>query len=434
MTLAGKTVVVLGVGRSGRAAAALALREGASVHAHDAADTISGMPVGTVLHPSASEEKGRATHCDLLILSPGIDTYGPLVAAYAAGAGETIGETEFASRYYHGRIVGITGTNGKTTTTELVDRILRAAGHHSAPCGNYGVPLSEIVLLDPVPDAVALELSSFQLESLSSLRPDVAIWLNFAPDHMDRYPTVDAYFAAKLHIFDHQSEADTAVVRAGENLPSIRPHLVTFSTEDPSADWFSDGRHILHQGKAVLDLETSTRMRGLHNAENAMAAIAACAALGVPIEIAGKALDGYAPPLHRCELIRSLDGVEYLNDSKATNLHALESALRSQTRPVVLIAGGKDKGLDYQPVAPLLARKALAAVTFGQIAKPLAAIFATAVPTEAVTTLAEAVEAARRLAPRGATVLLSPGTSSFDQFSGYEQRGDTFRDLVLQLH
>jgi UDP-N-acetylmuramoylalanine--D-glutamate ligase len=433
MTLSGKSVVVLGAGRSGRAAAALALREGADVHVHDAADSIHGMPDGVVLHPSATVETGAAVTCDFLVISPGIDTYGPLVAAYAKGAGEYLGETEFGFRYYKGRIIGITGTNGKTTTTELVDRILRAGGYDSAPCGNYGTPLSEIVLRDPMPNAVALELSSFQLETIHAFRPDVSIWLNFAPDHMDRYPTVEAYYKAKLRIFTNQTEEDAAVVRHGEKLPALRPRTVTFSTEDPSADWFSDGRRILKNGSEVLDLEASTRMRGLHNAENAMAAIAACESIGISIEAAAKALHGYAPPLHRCELVRTLDGVEYLNDSKATNLHALESALRSQTRPVVLIAGGKEKGLDYAPVVPLLEKKAVAAVTYGQIAAPLSAVFSSAVPVEQVTTLAEAVEAARKLAPRGGTVLLSPGTSSFDQFSGYEQRGDVFRDLVLNL-
>ncbi|WP_193213417.1 UDP-N-acetylmuramoyl-L-alanine--D-glutamate ligase [Luteolibacter marinus] len=433
MTLTGKNVVILGAGRSGRAAAALAVREGATVHVHDAAAEIKDMPAGLDLHPSAGEATGRDTRCDLLVVSPGIDTYGPLVAAYSAGAGEVIGETEFASRYYKGRIIGITGTNGKTTTTELVDRILNAGGHLAAPCGNYGPPLSEVVLRDPVPTAVALELSSFQLETICGFRPDVAVWLNFAPDHMDRYPTVEAYFEAKLRIFENQRPSDTAVVRAGEKVPPLRTKVITFSTEDPSADWFSDGRRITRCGETVLDLETSTRMRGLHNAENAMAAIAACEAIGVPIGAAATALDGYAPPLHRCELVRTLDGVEYLNDSKATNLHALESALRSQTRPVVLIAGGKEKGLDYAPVVPLLAKHAVAAVTFGQIAGPLAAVFSGAVPSEQVSTLAEAVETARRLAPRGATVLLSPGTSSFDQFSGYEQRGDVFREIVLNL-
>lgn len=164
-----------------------------------------------------------------------------------------------------------------------------------------------------------------------------------------------------------------------------------------------------------------------------MAAMAACAIFGIPAATMREALHGYAPPPHRCELVRTLDGVEYLNDSKATNLHALESALRSQTRPVVLIAGGKEKGLDYSPVVPLLREKAQAAVTFGQIARPLAALFSQAVPSEAVATLADAVAVARSLAPRGSVVLLSPGTSSFDQFQGYEQRGNAFRDLVHQL-
>jgi UDP-N-acetylmuramoylalanine--D-glutamate ligase len=432
MSLQGKTVVILGAGRSGRAAAALALREGATVRVHDA-KAVEGMPEGAGICPNVTEETGRATSCDLLVVSPGIDTFGPLVAAYSESAGEVIGETEFAARYYKGRIIGITGTNGKTTTTELVDRILRAGGYDSMPCGNYGTPLSEVVLRDPVPTAVALELSSFQLETISTLRPDVSIWLNFAPDHMDRYPTVQSYFEAKFRIFENQTPSDTAVIRTGEKLPAIKPQVVSFSTEDSSADWFSDGRQLFRKGEPVFDLEATTRMRGLHNAENAMAAIAACEAIGISLDAAREALHGYAPPLHRCELVRTLDGVEYLNDSKATNLHALESALRSQTRPVVLIAGGKEKGLDYAPVVPLLQKKAVAAVTYGQIGKPLAGIFAAAVPVEQTTTLAEAVDAARRLAPRGSTVLLSPGTSSFDQFSGYEQRGDVFRELVLNL-
>ncbi len=224
------------------------------------------------------------------------------------------------------------------------------------------------------------------------------------------------------------------MVRAGEDLTLPECRLVTFATTDPDADWFSDGRIVIHRGETLLDMQKDTALRGLHNAENAMAAMAACAALGIPAATMREALHGYAPPPHRCELIRTLDGVEYLNDSKATNLHALESALRSQTRPVVLIAGGKDKGLDYSPVVPVLRGKALAAVTFGQIARPLAGLFAEAVPCEAVSTLADAVTVARGLAPRGSTVLLSPGTSSFDQFKSYEQRGNTFRDLVHQLH
>ena len=435
MSLTGKHVAILGVGRSGRSAAALALREGASVSAWDSAgpEAFAGMPTGVEIHPDATEADGRALVSDLLVVSPGIDTFGPFVAAFSGQAGEVLGEVELAARYFTGRIIGITGTNGKTTTTELVQRILAHAGLGGTACGNYGTPFTEVVLQPTPPQMVALELSSFQLETIRALHPVVAIWLNFAPDHMDRYPTVEAYRAAKLRIFENQTAEDTAVVRSGEELPELVARRVTFSTIDPAADWYSAGSKIEHGGKTWLDMVHHTSLRGLHNAENTMAAMAACQAVGISSKIMREALHGYAPPPHRCELIRTLDGVEYLNDSKATNLHALESALRSQTRPVVLVAGGKEKGLDYSSVVPLLKIKALAAVTFGQISRPLADLFSSAVPSEAVATLADAVAVARGLAPRGSTILLSPGTSSFDQFTGYEQRGNSFRDLVHQL-
>jgi UDP-N-acetylmuramoylalanine--D-glutamate ligase len=435
MNLTGKHVAILGVGRSGRAAAALALREGARVSAWDGAgvEAFADMPAGVEIHPNATEDDGRGLVADLLVVSPGIDTYGSYVRAFSANTGEVIGEVELAARFFRGRIVGITGTNGKTTTTELVARILSHASLGGTACGNYGTPFAEVVLQAVPPAAVSLELSSFQLETIRTLHPVVAVWLNFAPDHMDRYPTVEAYRAAKLRIFENQTAEDTAVVRAGEGLPALVARQVTFSTADASADWYSGGNTIEHGGEAWMHMEQDTALRGLHNAENLMAAMAACAALGISAPLMREALQGYAPPPHRCELIRTLDGVEYLNDSKATNLHALESALRSQTRPVVLIAGGKDKGLDYAPVVPLLVGKALGVVTFGQIARPLADLFSKVVPCESVSNLAAAVTTARSLAPRGSTVLLSPGTSSFDQFTGYEQRGNAFRDLVHQL-
>lgn len=435
MDLTGKHVAILGVGRSGRAAAALALREGARVSAWDSAgeEKFSDMPSGVEIHPNATEAEGRELVSDLLVVSPGIETYGSYVAAFSKHAGEVIGEVELAARFYQGRIIGITGTNGKTTTTELVERILSHASLGGTACGNYGTPFAEVVLQSNPPAVVSLELSSFQLETIRTLHPLVAIWLNFAPDHMDRYPTVEAYRAAKLRIFENQTSADTAVVRTGENLPALAAKVVTFSTTDRAADWYSGGHTIEHGGMTWLDMDHDTGLRGLHNAENMMAALAACQVLDISALTMREALHGYAPPPHRCELIRTLDGVEYLNDSKATNLHALESALRSQTRPVVLIAGGKEKGLDYTSVVPLLTAKALAVVTFGQIARPLADLFSQAVACESVSDLSAAVATARSLAPRGSTVLLSPGTSSFDQFTGYEQRGNAFRDLVHQL-
>ncbi len=435
MSLHGKHVAILGAGRSGKAAATLALREGARVSVWDQAgpEAFGGMPADAEIHPNATEEQGGNLISDLLVISPGIDTFSPYVSAFARNTGELIGEVELASRFYKGKIVGITGTNGKTTTTELVERILSHACYGGTACGNYGTPFSEVILSPNPPATVALELSSFQLETIRTLHPVVSVWLNFAPDHMDRYPSVESYRAAKLRIFENQTEADTAVVRAGENLPPHKATTVTFSTSDPAADWFSEGTGVRHEGTLLIDLEKETGLRGLHNAENAMAALAACHALGMSAGVMREALRGYAPPPHRCELIRTLDGVEYLNDSKATNIHALESALKSHNRPVILIAGGKDKGLDYSSVVPLLREKALAAVTFGQIARPLADLFSTTIPCECVSSLSDAVPAARSLAPHGSTVLFSPGTSSFDQFTSYEQRGNAFRDLVHQL-
>jgi len=434
MDLAGKTVTILGAGRSGRAAVALALRGGATVKLFDSAAKIEGMPDGVELHPSASASSCREGRCDLLVVSPGIDTFGPMVDAFSACAEEMIGEVEFACRHFDGRIVAITGTNGKTTTTELIERILSAGKISAVACGNYGVPVCEVVMREPQPEVLALEASSFQLETVVNFKPDVAVWLNFASDHMDRYASVEDYRNAKLRIFGNQTAEDFAVVKLGEDLPELAATVISFSTEDESADWYSDGRYLMNGCESMLDLEDGSHLRGKHNAENAMAAIAACLSLGVSKETIALAFEGYAPPRHRCELVRTLDGVEWLNDSKATNLHALESALRSQTRPVVLIVGGKDKGLDYRPVLPLLSEKAKAAVTFGQISAPLGELLSHAIPVEPVNTLDEAVAAARRHSERGGSVLFSPGTSSFDQFKGYEERGDTYCQLVLKLH
>lgn len=434
-SITGKHVAVLGAGRSGRAAAALAMREGASVSVWDQCgeNAFADIPGGMEIHPNMCIEDAKNFTADLIVISPGIDTYSPLVRAFAKKA-PLIGETELAANFYKGGIIGITGTNGKTTTTELVGIILKHAGLGGTPCGNYGAPLSEVLLQPEVPEAIALELSSFQLETIEDLRPQVSIWLNFAPDHMDRYPTVDAYRQAKLNIFKNQTEEDTIVKRHGEDIGNRRSKLITFSTETREADFYSDGQTVTHAGRVILDLEAETSLRGLHNAENAMAAMGACLAFGIDPAIIPTALHGYTPLPHRCELIRTLDGVEYLNDSKATNIHALLCALRSQNRPVVLIAGGKDKGLDYSSVLTILAKQAISVVTFGQIARPLAELFNGTVETTAVGTLDEALHTARSLAPRGSTILLSPGTSSFDQFTGYEQRGDAFRDLVHQLH
>ncbi|BDL43187.1 hypothetical protein Abiwalacus_07610 [Akkermansia biwaensis] len=292
--------------------------------------------------------------------------------------------------------------------------------------------MAEVLLRDAVPDVLALEVSSFQLETIRDFHPDVAVWLNFAPDHMDRYTAVEDYYKAKLHIFDNQTENDLAVVRFGEHLPALKALVRTFSSESPEADLYYREPLVMEGDSPLLNL-AGTSLSQRHNAENVMAAVLACRHLGIPAETAAEVLEEFTPPSHRCEAVRSLDGVLWLNDSKATNLHALEAALKSQNAPVVLIAGGKDKGLDYLPLRPMLKEKVRACVVFGQIADQLYDSFSPAAPTEKAADVADCVEKARLLARPGDTVLFSPGTSSFDMFTGYAQRGQAFRDAVNAL-
>ncbi|MEE0765144.1 UDP-N-acetylmuramoyl-L-alanine--D-glutamate ligase [Akkermansia sp.] len=432
MNLHDLNIAVLGAGRSGRAAARLAMKHGGRVCVFDTSPAITGWPEDIPLHAGATQEDGHAFRADLVVISPGIETDCPFVKSFGREGVETIGEMELASRFYRGKIIAITGTNGKTTTTSLVEKILLRAGKKAVACGNYGVPMAEVLLRDAVPDVLALEVSSFQLETIRNFHPDVAVWLNFAPDHMDRYTAVEDYYKAKLHIFDNQTKNDLAVVRFGEHLPALKAPVRTFSSESPEADLYYREPLVMGGGSPLLNL-AGTSLSQRHNAENVMAAVLACRHLGIPAETAAEVLEEFTPPGHRCEAVRTLDGVLWLNDSKATNLHALKAALKSQNAPVVLIAGGKDKGLDYLPLRSMLKEKVRACVVFGQIADQLYDSFSPAAPTEKAADVADCVEKARLLARPGDTVLFSPGTSSFDMFTGYAQRGQAFRDAVNAL-
>ena len=432
MNLHDLNIAVLGAGRSGRAAARLAMKHGGRVCVFDTSPAITGWPEDIPLHAGATQEDGHAFRADLVVISPGIETDCPFVKSFGREGVETIGEMELASRFYRGKIIAITGTNGKTTTTSLVEKILLRAGKKAVACGNYGVPMAEVLLRDAVPDVLALEVSSFQLETIRNFHPDVAVWLNFAPDHMDRYTAVEDYYKAKLHIFNNQTKNDLAVVRFGEHLPALKAPVRTFSSESPEADLYYREPLVMRGGSPLLNL-AGTSLSQRHNAENVMAAVLACRHLGIPAETAAEVLEEFTPPGHRCEAVRTLDGVLWLNDSKATNLHALKAALKSQNAPVGLIAGGKDKGLDYLPLRSMLKEKVRACVVFGQIADQLYDSFSPAAPTEKAADVADCVEKARLLARPGDTVLFSPGTSSFDMFTGYAQRGQAFRDAVNAL-
>jgi UDP-N-acetylmuramoylalanine--D-glutamate ligase len=270
------------------------------------------------------------------------------------------------------------------------------------------------------------------LETIQTFRPSISLWLNFAPDHLDRYRSVADYRAAKLRIFENQTADDVAIVNAIETLPEIRARTITFSAYADRADLRLSEGAIVYRNEAVLRL-SDTKLRGLHNIENLMATVAAGMARGLSFPEMVPPLSAYEPRPHRCEFVREVGGVGYVNDSKATNLDAVEKALRVQTKPVILIAGGKDKGFAFDPLRSLVKEKVRATILMGEMAESIGRSWSGAVKSEIANSLADAVERAHAVAKPGEVVLFSPGTSSFDMFRSYADRGDQFRALVQAL-
>jgi UDP-N-acetylmuramoylalanine--D-glutamate ligase len=432
----GQKIAILGCGRSGASAAGLACREGAIVSVFDSGEAASYAAAGVTAHLGA-DAMSAAIDFDLAVISPGIDLASDLARRFSDGGVRIIGEMEFAFQFAGGvPIVGITGTNGKTTTTELVETILTSAGQRSVAAGNYGVPLSEILLGGEAYSIFTIEISSFQLEAIEEFNCDVAVWLNFAPDHLDRYEGIVDYRAAKLRIFENQSDSDWAVLDAREKFEpgTIKAQTLTFSAHTDSADYtLRDGRRIVCPGGDEVDMG-ELKLRGTHNAENLMAALAVGHTRGLSTGDMVASIAGYTPPRHRCELVRTLDGVDFINDSKATNLHALESSLVAQGGiPLVLIAGGKEKGLPFQRLRKVVAQCVTNVVLIGEIRKRVSAEWGDEIPCEIAGSVEEAVALSRDLAEAGGAVLFSPGTSSFDMFTGYAERGDAFCEAVGQL-
>jgi len=437
MVYSGKNAVVLGLGRSGEAAAILLREEGASVTVCDTAaeesvqakaEKLRALGIHVITGAAADTDPARY---DVAVISPGIDPITPIVRNVVAKGIPLIGELELAFAECACEVVAITGTNGKTTTTELTTAMLQGSGVRALASGNIGLPFAEAVRQSNELDVMVLEVSSFQLETIETFRPRVAVWLNFSANHLDRYPGIEEYRAAKLRILENLTADDFLVVNAREQLPETPATRLTFRADGGEADFSRQGDSILFRGSAVLD-QSATRLHGVHNAENLMAALAIGHALGLDFERMSAAVAEYEPPAHRCEFVRLLDGVRWINDSKATNLDALEKALLSQEGGLILIAGGKDKGFEFDPIAPLVSERVREAVLIGEMRHRIAASWA-AVPTHAVPSLEEAVAVARALARPGDSVLFSPGTSSFDMFRNYGERGNRFKELVHRL-
>lgn len=432
-------VAVLGAGLSGTAAALLLRSDGAEVTMLDNAEeknllrsTLDNLRAGGVCVICGPAANADQTKYNFAVLSPGIDPFSPLARNFSSRKIDMIGELELGWRSCGLPVIALTGTNGKTTTTELLAQMLNACGQRTIACGNIGKPLSEVAREKQPFDVLTVEVSSFQLETIKTFRPSIALWLNFAPDHLDRYGAVAEYRAAKLRIFENQTADDVAIVNALDNLPELRAHKISFSAYSNRADFRLAGGTIVYENKPVLRL-SQTKLRGSHNIENLMATLAAGMARGLSFEQMVEPLSAYQPRPHRCEFLRQIGGVDYINDSKATNLDAVEKALLAQSKPVVLIAGGKDKGFDFQPLRQLVKEKVRSTVLIGEMAERIARDWSGAVTSEVAGSLADAVERARSVARPGDVILFSPGTSSFDMFKSYADRGDQFRALVQAL-
>ena len=382
---------------------------------------------------------------ELVVLSPGVPAH-MIPVRYAARAGaEVIGEVELASRYLRGRVVGITGTNGKTTTTTLVGELLRGAGLQVQVGGNIGTPLTSLIETSSDDGWTVVELSSYQLETITSFRPTVALVLNLMPDHLDRYETLTEYGAAKHRIFRNQEAGDVAVLNADDPIVSswasgLRAHVVLFSVERELEEGLflrrATGEIVSRTsgGERVLLRRDEMQLRGLHNVQNVLAALAAGLACGASPASMRETVRSFQPVEHRLERVAEIAGVEYYNDSKATNVDAAVKALEAfadAPGKVILMLGGRGKNAPYAPLAPLVAAKARALVVIGEDAERIERELKTYAPIiERATDMRDAVRRAHDLARPGDTVLFAPACASFDMFDNFEHRGREFKKEV----
>jgi UDP-N-acetylmuramoylalanine--D-glutamate ligase len=412
-----RSALVLGLARSGEAAAHALVSRGVHVVAADRdaeLDTRRLREAGVEVRLGA-DDPALLDGVDLLVKSPGVPTEAPLVAAARERAVPVWSEVELGYRLLPNPILGVTGTNGKTTTTELLGAVFRTAGRPVEVAGNVGRPLTALALEDVDPEAwVVTELSSFQLEDVHHFHAPIAVLLNVTPDHLDRHGTMEGYTEAKLRLFENQRAGDTAVVPRGFGPVPGAGSRVEFALDDP--------------------LPAEPSLPGEHNRENAAAAATAARAAGIPAGAIGEALRTFSGVPHRLEPVGERAGVRYVNDSKATNPEAAERALTAYER-VRLIAGGSRKGTPFAGLARAAReRGVLRAYLIGESAGELAdALAAVGVPVTRAGELAEAVGAAAADAEPGDVVLLSPACASFDQFRDFEERGERFRALVEAL-
>ena len=442
--LRGKHVLVIGLARTGIATARFCAEHGAMVTASDAhaenelgAEVLSLREEGIKLELGGSSESSLLKQ-DLVISSPGVPADAPLLVSARAKHITIWSEIELADRFLDGRLIAITGSNGKTTTTSLVHHILRVAGFSTMVAGNIGTPLISRVALSSADTITVAELSSFQLELIETFHPDIAVLLNLTPDHLDRHKTMEAYTAAKARIFEKQTESDFAVLNADD------PATAALAPKRPQVYWFSRKQRVLQgaylrgeeivfrtskQEEVVLRREEIS-LPGTHNLENVLAAVTAARLEGAAVAAIAEAMRTFPGVEHRLEFVAEIGGVRYYNDSKATNVDATLKALEAFPGRILVILGGKDKGSDYSVLQNALRERSVLALLIGSAAEKIEQQIAGSVALERAGTMERAVEIAAQAARRGDVVLLAPACASFDQFENFEHRGRVFKELV----
>jgi UDP-N-acetylmuramoylalanine--D-glutamate ligase len=441
-------VLVVGLARSGVAACTVLKDMGAAVKASDADPAAArGSAVAGLRARGVELELGRnsidfARDCDLVIVSPGVPLDNPLVRWAYEGGKTVMGEVELAFCLTDARFVAVTGTNGKSTTVTLLGEMVKGATDKVKVGGNIGNPISALVKgLDRDWTAV-LEVSSFQLDTSISLRPAVAVLLNISPDHLNRYPSYDAYVASKARLFANQTADDTAVVnyddpdslKAVEGAESRKLYF-SITGEVPEGAFVKGENVVVRAGgkESKVFLTNDLRIRGPHNLANSLAAALAATVLGMEPEIVRRAVRSFEGLEHRLEKIGTVKGVVFINDSKATNLDALERALEATGTSVVLIAGGRDKDSDWASIGDLVGRSVKSVLAIGEARERIRHAFSDLVDVEMADTMEDAVGRAFRKASSGDTVLLAPGCASFDMFTDFEHRGREFKRVVGEL-
>ena len=443
-------VAVLGVGTSGVAAALLAHTQGAMVYVSDTrTDSSATAGADRVRAAGGDVELGRhdverIVRADTVVASPGISPDAPVFRALTERGVRWISEPEFAFRFIQGPLIAVTGTNGKTTTATLTAHLLSEAGVDVALGGNVGASLgpaaSELVLRRPAPAWYVMEMSSFQLAGIDRFRPDIGVLTNLAPDHLDRYQSVDAYHADKARLFANADENSRWVLNGDD------PHVSKlagpasgqrffFSVERPDTAGRIEGSELVldvGEGSERLLPRSDVPLLGTHNGANALAAALAARLTGVESSVLAKGLRSVRSLPHRLELVADHDGVLWVNDSKATNVAAAVSAIRSlEERSLVLLLGGKDKGENLEPLADAITRRARVAIVYGAAGDRIAQALSGRVVVRRIReAFEEVVMAARIEARRGEVVLLAPACSSFDMFTDYEERGRCFAELA----